>query len=211
MDPNKAVQILLAAASALTIAVPVAAETTLKKPVAAETTVKKPPTPVATSAARQAVHTLSALYGIIAPEYGDGKLAETNAMAMQLRSALAAISTEEGKRVAKEEGLSAERVAEISKSLDDWEARVASWATKAGQNLRPLYGIFAREQIKASDLAKMKALSNQIHDAFVIIETPSGQVAARNAKLEPAKLSEIKVALGELDAAIAKLTTRPAK
>lgn len=201
MEPNKAVQILLAAAGALAIAVPAAAETNAKKPAPV----------VATSTVRVAAQTLAALYGIIGPRINEGKVAETNAVAMQLRSALAAVATEEGKRAAKAEGLTPARLAEIKKSLDDWEAQMGAWAAQASQNLQPLYGILAREQIKASDLVKMKALSNQIHDALVVIETPAGQAAARSAKLDAAKLSEIKVALGELDAAIAKLNRRSSK
>lgn len=202
MDPNRAVQILLAAASALAVAVPAVAE---------PTATRRPAPVTATSPARQAAQTLRALYGILPTEYGSGKVAETNAVAAQLREALAMVATEEGKRAAKAEGLTAERLAEITKAVDNWEAKVAAWATTAGQNLQPLYGILTRDQSKTSDLAKMKALSNQIHDALMVIQTPAGQVAARNAKLEAAKLADIKSALADLDAAIAKLASRPSR
>ncbi len=211
MDPKQAVTIILTAAGALTV-LPVEAKPSTSTPRAVSSASSSAaPTPGSTDRANLevAAHRLSALYGIIvSPGFGGGTFEEKAKLATELHQALALMATPEGAKVAKENGLTEAKLKEVKNSLDKWDAAMAALTTRTVQFIQPLYGILVGKQAAGSDLPKMQAMSNELHDALVVLRTPAGVKAAGEAKLTEQQLREVIAALVRLDNAIATLRAK---
>lgn len=210
MDAKHATQLILTLAGILGAAPPAGAEA--QSSTKASEPARRPDQPVA-NRTLQAMQLLVAKYGVeplygVKQAIGRGDLAQSVKLASEIREALALAATPEGRDAARRQKLTTQKLAAVKESLDKWDENLPGIADQAGQILQPMYGIKVELQSRTGDLAAMQSMSNELHDALAVLETPAGKVAAEKAKLSLEHLGAVRSALTKLDRAIKATRTK---